>query len=233
MELNQQQGRSDLSTLFTGVFVASLLIANVASQKMFALGPFTIPAGTIVFPLTFIIGDILTEVYGFARARRVIWIGFLCQLLAAISYIAADALPPAEIWENEAAFEVVLGVVPRIVLASMTAYWLGEFCNSFVLSRMKARAKGARGFAQAWRFMLSTLAGQAIDSAAFVLIAFAGVYAGGDLAWSALSLYLFKIAYEIVLTPVTMMLANWVKRVEGMDTIDDPRAMTYNPFSLR
>ena len=232
MEGLKHDSSAGLYSVFTGVFVASLLIANVTSHKIFQLGPFSIPAGTIVFPITFILGDILTEVYGFARARRVIWIGFACQALAAITYLIVGVLPPAEFWEHSEAYDAILGFVPRIVAASIIAYWMGEFCNSFVLSRMKTLARGARGIKQALRFVASTVAGQAVDSAVFVLIAYAGVYGSGELVWSAVSLYLFKVAYELVLTPVTVRFANWVKRVEGIDHIDDPRTTSYNPFSL-
>jgi uncharacterized integral membrane protein (TIGR00697 family) len=229
---SKHDSSTGLYSVFTGVFVASLLIANVTSHKIFELGPFTLPAGTIVFPISFIFGDILTEVYGFARTRKVIWIGFGCQALAALTYLIVGALPPAEFWHDSEAFDRVLGFVPRIVVASIIAYWMGEFCNSVVLSRMKARARGARGIQQALRFVASTVAGQAVDSAVFVLIAYAGVYGSGELAWSAVSLYLFKVVYEALLTPITIRFANWVKRVEGVDHIDDPRTTSYNPFSL-
>lgn len=221
-----------LYSIFTGLFVASLLLANVTSQKMFALGPFALAGGAVVFPLSFIFGDILTEVYGFARARKVIWTGFACQILAAITYLVVGALPSADFWHDQESYDRILGFVPRIVVASIIAYWAGEFCNSFVLSRMKTMAKGARGTRQAARFVLSTIVGQAIDSVAFSVIAFAGVFGFGDLMWSAFSLYLFKVVYEVLLTPVSTRFSNWVKSVEGIDVIDDPRTTSYNPFSL-
>ena len=221
-----------LYSIFTGVFVASLLLANVTSQKIFALGPFDFPGGTIVFPISFIFGDILTEVYGYALSRKVIWTGLACQILAAVTYIAVGALPPADFWHDQPAYDTVLGFVPRITSASIVAYFVGEFCNSWVLSRMKYRAGGERGLSQAWRFLASTLVGQGVDSTVFCTIAFAGVLDAGEIAHVVASIYVFKVAYETVLIPVSTRFADWVKRVEGVDAIDDPERTTYNPFAL-
>jgi uncharacterized integral membrane protein (TIGR00697 family) len=219
-----------LFSVFTGFFVASLLLANVTAGKIFEVGPFALSAGVIVFPIAFIFGDILTEVYGYELSRKVIWTGFGCQILAAIVYLIVGVLPPASFWPNQAAFDAILGFVPRIVMASMAAYFCGEFCNSFILSKMKFWAEGKRGLAQAWRFIASTMVGEAVDTLVVVTIAFAGVYEVSQLIKIGLSVYLFKVVFEIIATPFSLPFANWVKKIEGVDVIDAPERTSYNPF---
>ncbi|HEX8875361.1 MAG TPA: queuosine precursor transporter [Phycisphaerales bacterium] len=229
-----------LYPIITGIFVASLLLANVTSQKIFAVGTFTFPGGAVIFPIAFIFGDILTETYGYARARRIIWTGFVCQIMAASTYTIVQVLPPASFWPHQAAYDSILGVVWRITLASMAAYFVGEFCNSYVLSKMKYLAEGRgatltgfkRWFHQASRFVMSTVVGQAVDTAVFSVIAFAGIFGWKDLLWTSLSLYAFKVVYEVALTPVSVRFANWVKKVENVDQIDTPGNTRYTPFRL-
>jgi len=237
------QGRSTelrLYPVFTGVFVAALLLANVTSQKIFAVGPFAFPGGAVIFPIAFIFGDIMTETYGYARARKMIWTGFICQIMAATTYTVVQVLPPASFWPHQESYDVILGMVWRITLASMVAYFAGEFCNSYVISKMKYRAERLRPtdnrlvkwWRQAWRFVLSTVVGQAVDTTIFSVIAFAGVIGWKDLAITTASLYGFKVVYELALTPVSVRFANWVKKVENVDHIDTPETTRYTPFRL-
>ncbi len=211
--------------VITALFVAILLISNVASSKITTFGPFTLDAGTILFPLAYVFGDILTEVYGFARARRVIWIGFACNILMAAVFMTVSVLPPAADWPNQKAYEAILGLTPRIVLASMIAYFAGEFLNSFVLAKLKLKTKGK----YLWmRTIGSTLVGQLFDTALFIGIAFWGVLPAPLLISIFISNYIFKVGIEVLLTPVTYAIVNKLKKTEHEDYYD--RKTNFNPF---
>jgi uncharacterized integral membrane protein (TIGR00697 family) len=213
--------------LVLAAFVAVLLISNVASTKILVLGPFTFDGGTILFPASYIFGDILTEVYGYRRSRRVIWAGFAATGLMAAVLAAVGALPPAADWPHQEAFGAILGQTPRIVLASLLAYFAGEFSNSWVLSRMKVRTGGRWLFA---RTIGSTLVGEGLDTAIFVTVAFAGALPA-PLLWSvAVSNYVFKVGFEAAATPLTYLAVNRLKAAEGIDTFDV--GISYNPFHL-
>lgn len=206
-------------------FVAVLLISNVASTKILLLGPFTFDGGTILFPLSYIFGDVLTEVYGFRRARRVIWAGFAATALMALVLAAVQRLPAAADWPHQESFASILGQTPRIVLASLVAYFAGEFSNSWVLSRMKVAMRGRWLFA---RTIGSTLVGQGLDTLLFVVVAFAGALSGG-LLWSIIvSNYVFKVGFEICATPLTYLAVNRLKSAEGGEVYDE--RISYNPF---
>jgi queuosine precursor transporter len=211
-----------------GSFIAVLLISNVVSAKILQLGPFTFDGGTILFPFAYIFGDIFTEVYGFKRARKIIWIGFIANLLMAAVFILVGKLPPAPGWENQQAYEVILGWVPRIVMASLIAYWAGEFLNSYILAKMKIMTRGRWLFA---RTITSTLGGEALDTTLFCLIAFFGKIPFPLLVTVILSNYFFKCGVEIVFTPFTYMIVNFLKRQEKMDPFDIHT--DFNPFTLR
>ena len=218
--------------VFTGLFVASLVIATVTSAKIFSLGPLNLPGGTLVFPITFILNDVLTETYGYARSRRVIWTALVCQALAGAIFWLVGVLPPAPFWPNQEAYDAVLGFVPRVAFAGLCSFFSGEFANSYVISRMKYRQGGKRGLKQGWRFVASTLAGEAVDSVLFMVIAFGGVIPLTDLLITIATLYVVKVVYEIVALPVSTRVADWLKRIEGVDHIDTPEATSYNPFLL-
>lgn len=211
----------------TGAFVAVLLISNVASSKILVLGPFTFDGGTILFPLSYIFGDILTEVYGYVRSRIVIWTGFGAAALMSLVFWIVGALPPAPGWENQAAYEAILGLTPRIVLASLIAYFAGEFSNSFTLAKMKILTNGR----WLWtRTIGSTLTGQGVDTALFVLIAFLGILEP-TLLWSVIiSNYVFKVGVEALATPLTYWVVNTLKRVEQEDYYD--YTTDFNPFRV-
>jgi uncharacterized integral membrane protein (TIGR00697 family) len=210
------------------LFVAVLLISNVASSKILELGPFTFDGGTILFPISYIFGDILTEVYGYRRSRRVIWVGFGCAGLMAGVFALVGALPPAAGWENQEAYEAILGTTPRIVLGSLIAYFAGEFSNSYTLAKMKILTKGR----WLWtRTIGSTLVGEGVDTVLFITIAFAGTLPW-PLFWSIIvSNYVFKVGLEAAMTPVTYRLTDFLKRTEKEDVYDV--GTDFNPFKIR
>lgn len=198
-------------------FVTSLLVSNLAAQKLFQFGPATFTAGILVFPISYIFGDILTEVYGFRRARRVIIMGLVANLfMSAVLWISIK-LPPATGWNLQHEFESIHSLVPRIVIGSIIAYYFGEISNSLILSRLKILTKGR----YLWlRTVSSTLVGQFIDTTLFVLIAFTGVLPTGTILSAILSAWLFKVLYEFCATPLTYMIVRKLKSLEGVDHFD-------------
>lgn len=210
----------------TGLFTATLLISNTLESKVFALGPFDLTAGTLIFPLAYIFNDILTEVYGYAAARRVIWTGFASLLLMSAFYHIAIIVPPAAFWAHQDAFAQTLGSVPRIVAASMAAYLAGEFVNSYVLAKMKIASKGRH---MGVRFAASTLAGQFFDTAIFTVLAFAGVYGMADLLMIGLSMWAAKVLWELAAMPITLYVVRRIKVAEQEDHYDTNT--NFNPFT--
>jgi len=209
------------------LFVAVLLISNIASSKFLRLGPFTFDGGTILFPASYIFGDILTEVYGYTRSRKVIWTGFLCTGLMALVLAIVGALPAAPGWEAQEAYMAILGMTPRIVVASLIAYFSGEFSNSYVLARMKIRTAGR----WLWtRTIASTIVGEGVDSVLFVLIAFYGVLPLALLGSVIASNYVFKVAVEALATPATYAITSFLKRAENEDYYDYDT--DFNPFRV-
>ena len=213
--------------LIVGLFVAVLLISNIASTKIVDIWRFTFDGGTILFPLSYIFGDILTEVYGYRQSRRAIWTGFLSALLMSLVLGLIGLIKPAEGWELQEAYMVILGQTPRIVAASLIAYFVGEFSNSYIMARMKVLTEGKW---LAARTIGSTIAGQGIDTIIFVFIAFFGVYSNSLLIAIIISNYIFKVLMEIVFTPLTYKVINGLKRVEGVDHYD--RGTNFNPFKF-
>jgi uncharacterized integral membrane protein (TIGR00697 family) len=213
--------------LVMALFVAVLIISNVASSKIVDLGPFTFDGGTILFPISYIFGDILTEVYGYKRSRRVIWTGFGCAALTAITLGVVGMLPAAAGWEHQDAYMAILGQTPRIVVASLIAYFAGEFSNSFILAKMKVWTKGRHLWS---RTIGSTLVGEGVDTLLFVTIAFAGTLPADLLLSIIISNYLFKCGIETLATPLTYRLVHFLKRVEREDYYDTDT--NFNPFKL-
>jgi uncharacterized integral membrane protein (TIGR00697 family) len=213
--------------ILVAFFVAVLLISNIASTKILHLWKFTFDGGTILFPLSYIFGDILTEVYGYRKSRRVIWLGFISALLMSMVLYVVQLLPPAADWPNQKAFEVILGFVPRIVLASLLAYFAGEFSNSVILSRLKIHTQGKL----LWlRTIGSTLIGEGIDTLVFCLVAFFGVLPDSILLAVVVSNYLFKCSVEILFTPLTYLAVGFLKKREKEDIFDF--GINYNPFTF-
>ncbi|HKZ83410.1 MAG TPA: queuosine precursor transporter [Anaerolineae bacterium] len=223
----------------TAIFVACLITANIIAVKLIDIGGLILPAAVIIFPVSYIVGDVLTEVYGYARARQVIWIGFTCNLIAVIAIAIASALPPADFWApNQAAYETTLGFTPRLLAASFVAYLVGEFLNSYVLARMKVATNGRYLWA---RTIGSTLIGQFADSAVFITLGLLQITAlppavQGTLPPQALLntivvQWLFKSVYEIVATPLTYVVVGRLKRAEGVDVFDFET--DFSPFHVR
>jgi uncharacterized integral membrane protein (TIGR00697 family) len=211
----------------TGAFVAILLISNIASTKILTLGLLTFDGGTLLFPLSYIFGDVLTEVYGYAASRKVIWIGFSSALLMSIVLMIVGVLPPDPGWLHQSAYDTILGQTARIVVASLVAYFAGEFSNSYVLAKMKILTGGK----YLWmRTIGSTLVGEGMDTVIFVLIAFAGVLEIRTLAAVVISNYVFKTSVEVLFTPLTYRIVGWLKKQESIDHYD--RGTNFNPFRL-
>lgn len=212
----------------TGLFTATLLISNTLESKIFDFGPMSLTAGTIIFPLAYLFNDILTEVYGYAAARRVIWTGFAALLLMSVFYAIAVALPPDEAWQGQSAYAATLGVVPRIAFASMIAYFCGEFVNSYIVAKMKVASQGKHMGA---RFVVSTIAGEAVDTTIFMAIAFAGIFGTAQLLQIGLSMWAVKVVWEILALPLTLFVVRKLKWAEHEDFYDTNT--NFNPFTTR
>ena len=210
-------------------FVAILLLSNViGAAKPAQIHGFVFGAGILFFPLSYVIGDVLTEVYGYARARRCIWAGFIGVLFMALMSWVVVSLPPADGWTGQGAYEAVFGQVPRIVFASVMAFWAGELVNSFVLARMKLWTGGR----MLWtRTIGSTVFGQAVDSLIFYPLAFLGVWESRQVLTVLVTNWALKVAWEIVLTPVTYAVVGFLKKREGIDVFD--RDTNFTPFSAK
>ena len=210
-------------------FVTVLLCANlIGASKIATLFGFTFGAGVLFFPISYVFGDVLTEVYGYARARKVVWAGFGALLFASLMSAIVLAFPPAPGWPNQAAFETVFGGTPRIAMASLVAYFAGEFTNSFVLAKMKIASEGRHLWA---RTIGSTIAGEAVDSAIFYPLAFLGVWSGAQVVAVMISNYAIKVAWEAVMTPFTYRIVGFLKRAENEDYYD--RGTNFTPFSVK
>lgn len=213
---------------FIGVlFVAVLMISNTVAVKLIEIGPFIFAGAIFIFPISYIFGDVLTEVYGYRATRKIIWSGFAALILMSLGYIFVQQLPAAPFWSGQAAYDSILGFVPRIVFGSIIAFFVGEFCNSYVLSRMKVWMEGR---ALWMRTIGSTVVGEGVDTIVFVLIAFAGTVPAVALFTIIWSGYLFKVAYEIIATPITYWIVGKLKKAEGIDVYD--RGIDYSPFKL-
>lgn len=221
-------------SFITALFVVTLVTSNIIAVKVIHIFGLFLPAAVILFPVAYIFGDVLTEVYGYARARQVIWIGFFCNLVAVIAIWISGALPPAQFWAagvfttpetTQQAYEAILGFTPRLLLASFTAYLVGEFLNSIVLARLKVQTKGR----YLWlRTISSTIIGQGVDSAIFISIAFWGIFSPSAIGLSIFSQWIFKVLYETLATPVTYIVVNELKKIEHEDHFD--RETDFNPF---
>ena len=227
-EAKAQGGYSPWFVLIVAIFTTCLITSNIIAVKLIRVFGLVLPAAIIIFPLSYLFGDILTEVYGYGQARRVIWLGFLCNLLTVVAIWLGQILPAASFWQGQAAYERILGYTPRLLAASFAAYLAGEFTNSFVLAKMKIATEGR----WLWtRTIGSTLAGQAIDSAIFISLAFAGTIPPAMLLTTAVTQWLVKSAYEAIVTPFTYWMVNFLKKREGRDVYD--RDTRFNPLLLR
>ena len=208
-------------------FAAMLLISNLSATKLIAFGPIITDGGAVLFPLIYIMNDVLTEVYGYKRARRAIWIGFGVMLLAVLSFTIVRYMPAAAVYTDQQAFEAVLGFFPRIVAASLAAYLFGSFINAFVLAKLKLRTKGKK----LWlRLIGSTVVGEFFDTVIFALVAFGGILAPSDMVIFVLVGWGFKTAVEIVMLPATYRVIAFLKHKEGVDTYY--KNTDFTPFKL-
>jgi len=213
--------------LVAALFVTSLIVSNIIAVKLIDVAGMILPAAIIIFPISYILGDVLTEVYGFARARQVIWLGFLCNLFAVVAITVGGLLPAAGFWGGQEAYDAILGAVPRILAASFAAYLVGELVNAYVLARLKVAMEGRHLWV---RTIGSTLAGQLLDSAIFITIAFAGIMPVEVLLTAIVTQWLVKSAYEALATPLTYAVVGFLKRVDDVDVYD--RDIHFRPFAI-
>jgi len=214
--------------MFAGIlFAICLLISNILATKIILVGSWAAPAGVLIFPIAYIINDVIVEVWGYQKARLIIWSGFAVNIMAVLFFSLALIVPAAPFWKNQEAFATILGNTPRIIAASLLAYLTGSFLNAYVMSKVKILMKG-KDFSV--RAILSTLVGEAADSFIFIIIAFAGNLPFNILIGMIFTQACIKTIYEIVILPFTIIVVKWVKRVEGVDTYDE--SISYNPFSI-
>jgi len=207
------------------LFATCLLVSNILASKIIMIGPWSAPAGVLIFPLAYIINDVIADVWGYRKARLIIWAGFGVNLLAVLFFSLAIAVPAAPFYEHQDAFASVLGSTPRIVAASLLAYLFGSFLNAYIMSKFKVLTRG-KGFSV--RAVVSTIAGEGIDSLIFITVAFAGIFPGNVLFGMVFTQALIKTVYEIVVLPLTVIVVKKVKLLEGEDTFD--YSVSYNPF---
>jgi hypothetical protein len=214
-----------LDTLTIG-FVVVLLVSNLVGPKICQIGPLLVSGAQLLFPVTYICGDVFTEVYGYAASRRAIWLGFFAMGLLAVMGQIAVSLPPAPGWHNQQAFATVFGLVPRFAIASLIAYWAGEFTNSYTLAKLKLLTGGRFLWT---RTIGSTISGQFVDTVVVILVAFWGVQSGPKILVMIASSYGFKVVYEVAATPITYLIVNRLKLAEGADAFD--RGTNFSPFA--
>jgi uncharacterized integral membrane protein (TIGR00697 family) len=221
----------------TTAFVVILLVSNLIAQKVcligpfftgrWSIGPFAVSGAVLLFPVTYIFGDVFTEVYGFAASRRAIWLGFFGTALLYVIGAVVIALPSAPGWRNQQAFATVFGFIPRILAASLVAFWAGEFANSYTMARLKLFTNGRRLWT---RTIGSTVVGQAVDTVLVIILTFGGIYPARTLVNIILTGYALKVGYEVLATPLTYLVVHWLKRAEQADAFD--RHESFNPFSF-
>ena len=210
------------------IFITCLITSNIIAVKLVSIFGLLLPAAILVFPISYIFGDVLTEVYGYRQARRVIWLGFFCNLITVVAIWLGQILPAASFWDGQAAYERILGYTPRLLGASFLAYLVGEFANSYVLARMKIATKGR----WLWtRTIGSTLVGQGLDSIAFMTLAFAGTIPLSGLGVAIVVQWLSKSIYEAIATPLTYGVVTFLKKREGLDVFD--YGTRFNPLLIR
>ena len=211
--------------MLAGLFVMTLIVSNIASIKVVAIGPLVFDAGTILFPLSYIVGDIVTEVYGYRKMRSLLYVGVVSLILTMTTFWVVQILPASPDWPNQVAYESILGVVWRIVLASVTALFLGEIMNAYVMARMKVRSKGKNLWV---RMISSSVVGSAIDTVVFSTVAFLGTMPFDALAQLMITVFLIKITTEVVVSPLTIKIINIIKRREKIDTYEQPATYLVN-----
>ena len=223
--VGRREGYSLAFVVVVAVFITSLIVANITAEKLIGFFGLVLPAAIVVFPISYILGDVLTEVYGYRVARRVIWLGFLCNLFAVAAIILGGILPAAPFWDAQEAYDRILGYTPRLLAASFLAYLVGEFANAIVLAKMKVATNGRWLWS---RTIGSTLVGQGLDSLVFIVLAFVGTIPTSALLAAVVTQWLVKSLYEALATPLTYVVVNRLKRSEGLDVYD--RDTNFNPL---
>lgn len=213
--------------ILLSIFIVVLLISNLVGQKICAFGWFRVAGAQLLFPITYIYGDVFTEVYGYAASRRAIWLGFFASALMATMGIIVVLLPPAPDWPNQEAFRTVFYTVPRLVVASLIAYWCGEFANSYTLAKMKILTRGKHLWT---RTIGSTVVGQGVDTVIIMVLGFGGTLEWGTIGRLIISGYAAKVAYEVLMTPATYAVVGFLKKHEGVDAYD--YHTTFSPFHI-
>jgi queuosine precursor transporter len=221
----------------TTAFVVILLVSNLVAQKVcligpiplgkWSVGPFAVSGAILLFPITYIFGDVFTEVYGYAASRRAIWLGFFGTSLLYVIGAFVIALPSAPGWQNQQAFTTVFGFIPRILVASLIAFWAGEFVNSYTMARLKLFTDGRKLWT---RTIGSTVVGQAVDTVLVITLTYGGIYSTRVLLNIMVTGYALKVGYEVIATPLTYLVINSLKRAEHSDAFD--RHESFNPFSF-
>ena len=222
--------KKQVSVLFmlAGIlFTTCLLLANILAVKIIRIGPYASPAGVLIFPVSYILNDVIAEVWGYRKARLIIWSGFVMNLLMVVFFGLAIVLPSASFWTDQNAFIKILGSTPRIVAASLLSYLTGSFLNALIMSRMKIRQKG-RNFGL--RVILSTLGGETADSVLFISLAFGGLFPLKELAVMIATQAILKTLYEMAVLPLTAFIVTRIKKVENLDVYD--HSVSYNPFKI-
>lgn len=215
--------------MLTGIlFTACLIIANIIAVKILEIGDLALPASILIFPVTYILNDVIAEVWGYKKARLIIWSGLAMNAVMALFFFLSVALPGAEFWHDQESYALIIGTTPRLVLASFAAYLTGSFLNAFVMSRMKVYHKGKYFGVRA---VLSTIAGETADSFIFITVAFMGIYAPDQLILMIGTQVLMKTIYEVVALPVTSRVVKWFKKIEQIDVYDT--SVSYNPFKVK
>ena len=219
--------RLTIYTWLVGLSVATLLISNLASTKMFSIGNtgLVMDGGAVIFPISYVLGDVIVEMYGRKRAQRIIVMTVMMSLLAALVFLVVQAMPPGEGWEHQAAFETILGFAPRIVAASFLAYLLGQFLNAYVFDRIRDTKFGSRQLW--WRALGSSLVGNLIDSSVFTVIAFAGIITTVQLIALVLMAFAVKMLGETILLPITYLVINWLRRLTNTEKQDQEGYLSY------
>lgn len=217
--MNEENNRySGMFTMLGMLFVTCLVVSNLIAGKIWSVyGTISVQASVILFPITYILSDVFTEVYGFKKARFIIWTGFACNLVAVLAYVITIILPYPKYWLGQDAFGVVLGLTPRVLVASFAGYLFGEFANSIIMSKLKVKSEGKKLWV---RIIVSTLAGEAIDTIIFVTVSFAGMIPVNQLIRMIHFQYTFKVLFEAVFMPVTYRIISRLKKKEGLDVID-------------
>ena len=224
---SDKKGNSNRFVIIIALFITCLIASNIIAVKLVNLYGFILPAAILIFPISYILGDVLTEVYGFRVARRVIWMGFLCNLFVVAAIWIGQLLPPAAFWDGQKAYERILGYIPRLLMASFLAYLVGEFANAVVLAKLKIATSGR----WLWlRTIGSTVVGQGLDSLLFITLAFAGTIPVVALLIAILTQWIAKCIYEAAATPLTYVIVNYLKRKEGVDVYDHDTS--FNPLSI-